>query len=228
VRASATGYVQDLDDEALFRVAGSSDATIWLYARPGDFVAKGDAIAALASVSGDPRESAGTVAGAYVIGSERSLEKDPGFAVQQLVEIALRALSPGVNEPFTAIAVVDWLGGSLASLAARRIPSATRTDDSGRVRIVTAPRTFVGLLREGLEPIALQAGRNPQVVVRLFDALVRLAVVAQRAEDRQAIADVGRAVSATAAREILDESQRSRLADAYARVERALDVRARA
>jgi uncharacterized membrane protein len=228
VRAVATGYVQDVDEDRLLRVASRCHETIWLRARPGDFVVKGEVIAALSPSSRERRESADAVAAAYVIGSERSLQKDAGFAVQQLVEIALRALSPGVNEPFTAIAAIDWLVGSLSSLAERSIPEATRTDDSGCVRVVTAPRTFGALLREGFEPIALHAGRNPQVVDRLLDALARLALVAQRAEDRQAIADVSRTVWTTAAREIQDELQRSRLADRYARVQRRLELPASA
>jgi uncharacterized membrane protein len=228
VRASGIGYVQDIDEGALFRMASDRQTTIWLEARPGDFVAKGDVIGALYPATGDPRTSANSVSNAYVIGSERSVEKDAGFAVQQLVEIALRALSPGVNEPFTAIAAIDWLGGPLAALAERRLPSATRTDDSGRVRVVTAPRTFVALLREAFEPIALHAARNPDVVGRLLEALARLASVAQRVEDRQAIADVSRTVWTIAAREIQDEPQRSRISDGYSRVQRTLDLRASA
>jgi uncharacterized membrane protein len=228
VRASASGDVQNVDEDALFRMASGPQTTIWLEARPGDFVAKGDVIARLHPVSGDRGTSAAVVSDAYAIGSERSVQKDAGFAVQQLVEIALRALSPGVNEPFTAIAAIDWLGGSLAALAGRRIPSATRTDESGRLHIVTAPRTFVALLREAFEPIALNAGRTPAVVGRLLDALARLAGAAQRPEDRQAIADVSRTVWTTAARDIDDESQRARIAERYARVQRTLDMRASA
>ena len=224
VRATATGYVQDVDDAALFRIADQRPITIWLDARPGDFVAKGDQIARLHPA---PRESRSidAVRDAYVIGSERSVEKDAGFAVQQLVEIALRALSPGVSEPFTAIAAIDWLGGSLGALAERRIPSAMRTDDSGRVRIITTPRTFAALLLEAFEPIALHAGGSPTVVARLFDTLVRLAFVVQRPEDRQALEDVGRTVWSTAARDIHDETQRARLADRYARLRRQLEDR---
>jgi uncharacterized membrane protein len=228
VRASASGYVRDVDEHALFRIAGGRQTTVWLEARPGDFVAKGDVIAAFYPPSGDPRDLADSIREAYEIGSERSLKRDAGFAVQQLVEIALRALSPGVNEPFTAVTAIDWLRGSLAALAERRIPSATRTDDSGRVCIVTAPRTFVALLREAFEPIALHAGRQPDVVARLLDALARLAAVAQRVEDRQAISEVSRTAWTIAAREIQDEPQRSRLADGYARVQRTLELRASA
>jgi uncharacterized membrane protein len=228
VRASTTGYVQNVDENALFGMASDCRVTIWLHARPGDFVVKGEVIGALSPATRDRREAADAVAEAYVIGSERSLQKDAGFAVQQLVEIALRALSPGVNEPFTAIAAIDWLAGPFSSLAERGIPSATRTDDSGRVRVVTAPRTFAGLLHEGFEPIALHGGRNPEVAGRLLDSLARLAVVARRTEDRQAIADVSRIVWTTAARELLDELHRSRLADQYARVQRTLEVPPRA
>jgi uncharacterized membrane protein len=225
VTASATGYVQDIDEQSLFGLAGGRQTTIWLKARPGDFVAKGDVIAAVYPAADEPDESADAVADAYLVGSERSLQKDAGFAVQQLLEIALRALSPAVNEPFTAIAAIDWLGGSLAALAERQIPAAMRTDESGRMRIVTAPRTFAALLREAFEPIAQHAGRTPDVVGRLLDALARLAAVARRPEDRQAIADVSRTVWTAAARQIEDEAQSDRLADRYAGVQRRLGLR---
>jgi uncharacterized membrane protein len=225
VRASATGYVQNVDEDTLFRVAEGRPATIWLAVRPGDFVAKGDVIAALDPPSADAGASVDIVREAYVLGSERSIEKDAGFAVQQLVEIALRALSPGVNEPFTAMTAIDWLSGSLAALAARRIPHPARTNDTGRLRIVTAPRTFVALLQEAFEPIAPHAGRTPIVAGRLLEALARLASVAQRPEDRQAIAALSRTVWTAAADGIHDEPQRSRLADRYAAVQRTLEMR---
>jgi uncharacterized membrane protein len=198
--------------------------TVWLDASPGDCVAKGDVLAVFRATSGDPVKLADTINDAYVLGSERSIDKDAGFAVQQLVEIALRALSPGVNEPFTAIAAIDWLGGSLALLAQRRMPDATRTNNSAAVRIVIVPRTFVTLLREAFEPIALHAGPHPDVVNRLLDALVRLAQVANRVEDRQAIADVGRMVSTIGFRDIQDEPQRARIAERSSRVQRTLDL----
>lgn len=226
VRSTTTGYVQDVDEEALFQMTLGCRGTVWLDASPGDFVAKGDVIATFHAASGTPPTLADTVNEAYIIGSERSIEKDAGFAVQQLVEIALRALSPGVNEPFTAIVAIDWLGAPLAALAQRRIPGAIRTDDEQCVRIVAAPRTFVALLREAFEPIGLHAGPHPDVVGRLLDALARLADVAHRREDRQAIGDVSRLVYTVASRDIHVEPHRARVVDRYSRVQRALDTRA--
>jgi uncharacterized membrane protein len=118
---------------------------------------------------------------------------------------------------------IDWLGGSLAALAARRIPDAMRTDDTGSVRIVAAPRTLVSLLREAFEPIAPHAGRNPDVAGRLLDALGRVASAAERPEDRQAIALLARAVWTKAADALPDDPSRSRLAERYADVQRRLE-----
>jgi uncharacterized membrane protein len=72
------------------------------------------------------------LAGAYVVGTDRTSTQDADFAVQQLVEVALRALLPGVNEPFTAITCIDRLGQGLARLASRRIPGAIRLRSSSR------------------------------------------------------------------------------------------------
>jgi uncharacterized membrane protein len=228
VIAATSGYVQNVDDNALFALGRERETTIWLEATPGDFVAKGDVLALVHPAANGEGKSAAAIIDAYVIGSERSLEQDAGFAVQQLVEIALRALSPGVNEPFTAITVVDWLSGSLAALAQRQIPAATRTDRSGRVHIVALPRTFASLVREAFEPIALQAGRTPAVMARLLDALTRLATMAQRHEDRQAIADLGRTILTTTMRDVEDDAQRSRLAERCARLQATLDLSATA
>jgi uncharacterized membrane protein len=82
VRASGIGYVQDIDEGVLVGMASDRQTTIWLEARPGDFVARGDVIGSLYPATGDPRTSASRVSDAYEIGSERSIEKDAGFAVQ--------------------------------------------------------------------------------------------------------------------------------------------------
>jgi uncharacterized membrane protein len=64
----------------------------------------------------------------FIFGPERTLEQDVEFAISQLVEIAVRALSPGINDPITAITCIDWLGVSLSQLANRKMPSSHRFD----------------------------------------------------------------------------------------------------
>jgi uncharacterized membrane protein len=187
-----------------------------LATRPGDFIIEDRPIAAVHPPPHDADAFARRLLGAYVIGSDRTSTQDADFAVQQLVEVALRALSPGVNEPFTAITCIDRLGQGLIKLASRSIPSAIRTDDTGAVRVVSQPRTFVELVEAAFDPIARYAGRNPAIARRLLETLCVLADVAQRAEDRQAIGRLADFVSASSGEEVAGERPKvalSRLRD---------------
>lgn len=216
-----SGYLQEIDDDGLFALAGDHDVTVWLCARPGDFVVEGVPVAAVHPPPRGRERLADRLAGTFVIGSDRTPYQDAAFAVQQLVEVALRALSPGVNEPFTAITCVERLGQGLAKLLGRRIPSAARVDDEGNTRVVARPRTFVELVGPAFEPVALYAGRNPEVGEALSATLRMLARAARRPEDRDAIGRTAENVWA-AVGEAVDPRYRERLAKRFAEVQRAV------
>jgi uncharacterized membrane protein len=224
IRARSSGYLQEIDSDAVLALACEHDAVIWLMARPGQFVIEGRAVAAVAPTPAEPDEFARRLIGTYVIRADRTSTQDADFAVQQLVEVALRALSPGVNEPFTAITCIDRLGQGLAKLASRKIPSAVRTGDEGAVRVVAEPRTFVELVEAAFDPIARYAGRNPAIAQRLLETLGALADITQRAEDRAAIARLADFVWTCTARDVEGERPRSMLArlhnEVRARLER--------
>jgi uncharacterized membrane protein len=216
VQAGTSGYLREIDSEAVLALARECNTIIWLVTRPGDFIIEDRPVAAVHPPPHDAGAFARRLLGAYVIGSDRTSTQDADFAVQQLVEVALRALSPGVNEPFTAITCIDRLGQGLMKLASRSIPSAIRTDDTGAVRVVSQPRTFVELVEAAFDPIARYAGRNPAIARRLLETLCVLADVAQRGEDRQAIGRLADFVSASAGEEVEGERHKvalSRLRD---------------
>jgi uncharacterized membrane protein len=223
VSAGESGYVQEIDSDTVLGVACRHDTTVWLTARPGDFLAEGCALAAADPAPADGDAFSRELLDAYVVGADRTSRQDAGFAVQQLVEVALRALSPGVNEPYTAITAIDRLGQGLARLARRRIPSALRKDDDGRVRVVTEPQDFAGLLEAAFEPIAFFGGNNPVIAERLFQTLAQLAGVARRDEDRQALRRMADFTWEAAAKALTHERHRARLArrhqDATARLD---------
>ena len=224
IRASSSGYLQQIDSDAVLALAREHDSVIWLTTRPGDFVIEGRVIAAVAPVPSEPGAFARRLIATYGIRADRTSTQDADFAVQQLVEVALRALSPGVNEPFTAITCIDRLGQGLAKLASRRIPSSVRTDDHGAVRVVAEPRTFVELVEAAFDPIARYAGRNPAIAQRLLETLGALADIAQRGDDRAAIARLADFVWTCAARDVEGDRPRSTLAwlhdDVRARLDR--------
>lgn len=117
IRSDRGGYVQTVDRERLLGRAAGKNVTIRLLVRPGDYVSVHSPVAEIR-----PPKSVDVVA-AMRIGERRTPEDDPEFAVRQLVEIAVRALSPAINDPYTAVAVLDRLGDAACSLKGRRLGS---------------------------------------------------------------------------------------------------------
>jgi uncharacterized membrane protein len=182
-----SGYVQVVDPERILALAREHGVAFWLSARPGDFVMEGSCLARVHPAPADAEAVAVALRRAFTVGPDRTSEQDAAFAVQQLVEVALRALSPGTNEPFTAVTCIDRLGQALAKLACRRIPRAARSDEEGNLRVVTEARSFGELLEAAFEPIARAAAGEPLVTERLLKTLRLLAQVARRPADHRAV-----------------------------------------
>jgi uncharacterized membrane protein len=212
IAAPASGYIQEIDGKRVMELAGTHQTLVWLTRRPGDFVVEGTPIAAIDASARDPDILKKALRKVYVIAHDRTSTQDAAFAVQQLVEVALRALSPGVNEPFTAITCVDRLRQGFTKLLTRRIPSPIRSDEEGRRRVIALPRTFDELVCEAFEPIALNATGNDGISERMLDALEFLAIHARRSMDRQAIARTADVVFTTVSDRIKIEAHASALA----------------
>jgi uncharacterized membrane protein len=217
VTSESSGYIQAIDLDLALALATEHELTIWLHARPGHFVSAGARLAAVFPPPGRNRDFASKLRRAYVIGSDRSAYQDAAFAVQQLVEVALHALSPGINEPFTAITCIDRLGQGLGRLACRRLPAAVREDDHGYARLVAEPQSFSELLDLAFDSIRMYAGANAPVYERLLETLEALARRARRSSDRTGILRQAERVR-QAARQALGEGAASRLDDLCDRI----------
>ena len=135
-----------------------------------------------------------------IVGDVRTAEDDIEFAVRQLVEVALRALSPAINDPFTAMAAVDWLGGALARLAELEFPSRFRYDESGNLRVIADVSTFAGIVHTIYSRIRHYGGDSPVVLNRLLEAVAAFGPHIRNESDRrqvrievEAVMDTGRA-----------------------------------
>lgn len=167
----ARGYVQRIDHQGLVHVARENDAVIVLAHAVGAHVINGEIDAWVHA----RKDLGGAVTSAVVIGSRRSASQDPEWLVRQLVEIALRALSPGVNDVFTALAVIDRLTLSLAVLCERGDPPCVWTDADGVPRVFGPAPTFDLMLESAFNQIR-EAGRGQGAVIRrLGDTLRKLA-----------------------------------------------------
>jgi uncharacterized membrane protein len=222
VRASGSGYLQSIEANGLLALAAGNKTTIWLQARPGDFVTDSGIIARAWPVPEDPKTFGRQLNDTLVLGAERSSHQDAGFPVQQLVEVALHALSPGINEPFTAITCVDRLGQGLALLATRAEPSPLRADDSGQLRIVATPTRFVDLLSAAFDPIRHYAAVEPLVARHILEVLARIADQVVRAGDREAVREQGRLLAEAAERALSSAHDVQRIRMGAARLAQAV------
>jgi uncharacterized membrane protein len=177
VTAPASGYLRFVRHATLVRIAAESGAVIRLHHRPGHFVTRGHPMATVW-----PPEVAGTIgrrlAGVHITGPLRTLSQDIAFGCDQLVEIAIRALSPAVNDTFTALTCIDWLGDSLCEIAVKWHPQACHRDQAGEIRLITAPVSYERLVQRSFEKIRQAAGGMPAVLIRQLDALYKIMAVA--------------------------------------------------
>jgi uncharacterized membrane protein len=212
------GYVELIDGEALMQAAEAGEVVIEVGKRPGHYVSKGTVLA-----RGWPAERVGEkvcagVRGAYAVGASRSPAQDVEFTLLQLVEVAVRALSPGINDPFTAMTCVDRLGSALAGLAGRERPEAYRRGEGGKLRVIAEATRFERLLAAGFDQIRQASRGNVAVTLRVLEALEVVAGGVGRAEDFQAVARQAGMVVAGAREAVKEAGDLRAVEERYGRV----------
>lgn len=215
VRAGRDGYVQAIDADRLLELAHDHDLVLELVVRPGAFLAESSPI-----LCGWPRDRVGDTLAAdlsrtFVLGPHRSLTQDAEYGFHQLVEIAVRALSPGINDPFTAMSCLDRLGAVLCRLTGKRFPSAYRYDDEGTLRVVAETPTFAEFLDSALNQIRHNAASSPAVLIRLLEVVTRVAESARTDDQRAALRVHARLTREIGMREFSEERDRTTLDQHY-------------
>lgn len=180
VPALVSGYVQLVDDDALMSVAVTVDGVLSLTVRAGAFVHAGQPVALSSVALGEAQVAA--VQRAVVAGARRTMEQDLEYAFAEYVEIGLRALSPAVNDPATAMSCLDWIGDGLITLVSEPVDVAAFADPTGTVRVVTPCNTPQRIVAAGLNEIRQAAVGVPAVQIRLLDAVRRVALARPSAE----------------------------------------------
>ena len=177
VAAPASGYLRFVRHATLVRIAAEHDAVIRLHYRPGHFLTQGHPLATVwppeaAAVIGRRLETV------HITGPLRTLSQDIAFGIDQLVEIAIRALSPAVNDTFTALTCIDWLGDSLCKIAVDWHPQSVHLDGLGTIRLITVPVSYERLVQRSFEKVRQAAGGMPAVLIRQLDVLAKVMTVA--------------------------------------------------
>ena len=192
------GAVQAMDARGLARFARAHDCLIVVRPAVGDFVPEGAALLEVYGGEGMDASAERRLRSMVVLGVERTIEQDPAFAIRVMVDIAIRALSPAVNDPTTAVQVLDHLGDTLRLFGATSGSTSVRADARSPGLVVRA-RRWEDIVQAAITEIRLYGGSSVQVVRRLRALLedLRERVLP---EHRQAVEDELARLDATVAR----------------------------
>ncbi len=209
VSLERSGYIQVVDYDRLATLACREDAVLQVKVRAGHFVLKNGEHVVVHAGRSLGEEAVQAIRSAFVVGEERSSAQDLEFGLRQLVEIALRALSPGINDPYTAIAVLDRLGAALEEIFMGSLQQAVWRDKEGKVRVIAQRSDVQGLADAAFDVIRQAAREIPAVLIRMADVLGQLAPVIQAEEAREAVAQHLGKLAETAAEARLASSDRA-------------------
>lgn len=192
IEATAAGYVQLIDFEGLEEAAQEHGAIISLKVRTGDFVHRN---LSLAEVSGAlPEKIADPVRQCVTLGPSRTPEQDPQFLIDELVEIGLRALSPGINDPFTAITALHWLGAATAEIGRRNLRKHIGGADPDEGHVIPLPDDFPHFVRRGFGSIRSAVATSPIAAEVMLDTLANAAVPIADVQRREVLRQEGQAL----------------------------------
>jgi uncharacterized membrane protein len=221
VGATGDGYLQFIDLDVLMALAIEKDVVLRLERAPGHYVVAERPLVLVWPESLATDELIAQIRCAFTLGNERTPRQDIEFTINQLVEIAVRALSPGVNDPFTAIVCVDHLGSALSRLAQRGMPSPYRHDKQDKLRLIAQAVSFLMIADAAFNQIRQNSRSCAAVTIRLLETIAVVADFAHRAEDRAALLRHAQMINRGAS-EGLSESEDRRVVEEHYQVARQL------
>jgi uncharacterized membrane protein len=223
IRSTHTGYIQGIDNEALMNIACDRGLLLRLQYRPGKFIIPGSELVMVWPAKQVNRKLADQINDAFILGRERNEQQDIEFPLDQLVEIALRAISPGINDPFTALRCIDRLSAGLCQLVQRDFPSPYRYDDDGNLRVIAKPVTFAELTDVTFNPIRRYSSSDIGVRLRLLEAIAVIASFTRHEKDRAALLRHAKAIERDSQETISEELDRQDIRERYLMVIKALE-----
>ena len=216
IGAAESGYIRSVDHKSLLGLATKEDLVVRLVRRPGDFVTEGQPLmevwpperfdetqTATDAEDGPETGASGAVdearalvgrgsltarcRGMFSLGPEKTQHQNLLFLVDELVEIAARAVSPGINDPFTAITAIDWLGSGLTTLGTREPLDPHRLDGRGVLRVVAEPVSFEQALQRTCDQLRPYVAADRNAGLHLLKTLGQLAFAVDSADRRRLV-----------------------------------------
>jgi uncharacterized membrane protein len=189
----------------------------------GDFVVQNTALASLAREDRPDQATIAAINESYSISRHRTVEQDPAYGVRQIVDMALKALSPGVNDTSTAVICVDYLTAILARLASRKFPALRRYEE-GELRVIAMAPTFENLLTEAFDQIRRNAEGNVSVMSRILGALDAIVSLTDSPRRRRVLREQVQRIAELADRTIDSAHDRARIERRLMHVREAIEA----
>ena len=185
VRVTGTGYIQYIDPAAMLALAREKNLVIRLLHQPGHFVRLGAVVALVWPAGQVDKQVAKLIRRAYQIGNVRTPTQDIEYAVNQLTEMAVRAMSPAINDPFTAMTCLDHIGAGLVEFIRRGDKGSHYYDRDGRLRLVLEPVTFAALLSAAFDMLRHASCDNASVLLHMLEVIDVIGQETQSPEARR-------------------------------------------
>ncbi|MGB9177073.1 MAG: DUF2254 domain-containing protein [Methanoregula sp.] len=185
VRATEAGYIQYVDPEYILPLAEKKDIVIHIVARPGAFVRSGMVIGRVWPADRVDNELEDEIRNTFHLGNQRTPTQDVEYAVNQLTEMAVRAMSPAINDPFTAMTCLDYIGDGLALFARQGAISPNIYDSQGRLRLVFNPAAFDELLSAAFDMLRHASSDNARVLLHMLEIIDVISHETKSPEERQ-------------------------------------------
>jgi uncharacterized membrane protein len=224
VPARGNGYIQNVDDATLLRLARQHKTIVRMERGIGEFVVDGTPLASLALEGSPAKEIVAILQSAYSIDRHRTLEQDSAFGIRQIVDMALRALSPGINDTTTAVMCVDYLTAILSRAASRAIPSSHRYEN-GELRVIAIGPTFANLVAGSFDQIRSSAQGNIAIMLRMLGALQTIASLTADSGRRRTLGQQVNYIAELADRSLESPQERERFETRLAHVCEALEMK---
>ena len=222
IKANNSGYVQAIDDEELMKIACRERLLLRINYRPGKFVVKDQALVTAYPPERVNRQLTNKINDAFILGKQRTEQQDVEFPINQLVEITLRAISPSVNDPFTAIRCIDQLSAGLSRLVQRQFPSPYRYDERHELRVIAEPVTFEGLVDAAFNQIRQYGKQDVAVIIRLLEAIATIAEYTCDRKDRAVLLRHAAAIKRDSFENVSDKLDKQDIDEQYLVVEKSL------
>ncbi len=187
LNAPKSGYLEYIDSESLLNLMIAENALLILDVRPGNYLVEGIEIGKIYFHEKSDKDKLSAINKKIIVGKIRTPQQDFEFSIHQMVEIAARALSPGVNDPFTAIACIDNLTSTICYLAEVKFPSTYRFDGDKNLRVIASSLNYEGVLNTAFNQIRQFSAGSPAVIIRLMEALMTISKITKNTKHHPAI-----------------------------------------